>query len=57
MSEFDEAAEAAEKDLRENYDDNEIYIMAKWWKEHYLKAGHKRLGRVLLKVAKEKNDD
>ena len=25
-----------------------------WWKRHYLKAGHKRLGRVLLEHKEEK---
>jgi hypothetical protein len=24
-----------------------------WWKRHYLKAGHKRLGRVLLEFKKD----
>ncbi len=25
-----------------------VALLAAWWKRHYLAAGHKRLGRVLL---------
>jgi hypothetical protein len=25
-----------------------VALIADWWKRHYLAAGHKRLGRVLL---------
>jgi len=25
--------------------------VATWWKQHYMKAGHKRLGRILLQYA------
>jgi len=27
--------------------------VAVWWNRHYTKAGHKRLGRALAKIAKE----
>jgi hypothetical protein len=26
--------------------------VARWWKDHYLKAGHKRLGRMVVAFAK-----
>lgn len=54
MSEFDEAAEVAEKEYREEIIENgSAEDVAHWWKKHYLKAGHKRLGRILVKIAKE----
>jgi len=28
-----------------------VEAVARWWKEHYIAAGHKRLGRLLVSVA------
>jgi hypothetical protein len=30
--------------------------VAKWWAAWYLKAGHKRLGRLLVELAKQKKE-
>jgi len=53
QEEMDAAAVVAEQDLRDNYSPEQIAAMAKWWNDHFMKAGHKRLGRVLTKIAKE----
>ena len=31
-----------------------VHIVA-WWRDHYPKAGHKRLGRILLEVLENKS--
>lgn len=28
-----------------------VFDVARWWKEHYMRCGHRRLGRVMLKFA------
>jgi len=33
-----------------------ILPIAEWWSKWYLKAGHKRLGRILVSIAKEANN-
>lgn len=43
--EMDRAAEEAAKELNPNGSAAEL---ATWWKKHYTRSGHKRLGRVLL---------
>jgi len=48
--EMDAAAEAAAKEL-DKLDPVAVRAVADWWKAHYLKAGHKRLGRKLLERA------
>ena len=48
--EMEAAARRAAEDLatiREEHPQAVALLMA-WWKQHYLVAGHKRLGRVLL---------
>jgi hypothetical protein len=50
QEEMDAAAKAAAADLavlREQQPEG-VALMVDWWKRHYLAAGHKRLGRVLL---------
>ncbi len=50
QDEMEAAARRAAQDLatiRERHPDA-VALMAEWWKRHYLAAGHKRLGRVLL---------
>lgn len=44
---MDNAATDAENDLV-NYDQEPFQIVADWWAKWYLKAGHKRLARILL---------
>ena len=57
---FDTAAETAEKDLvslLEQMDDTEkkgAMAVIKWQAANYMKAGHKRLGRILVTVSNQK---
>ena len=64
MSEFDpqamdNAAHEAEQDLlgsdgaKENYPTEAIDAIAGWWFKWFLKTGHKRLGRILVGIAKD----
>lgn len=58
LKSMDEAAEKAALDLLETRrlsDDNAkaVRLVAEWWVKWYMKAGHKRLGRILVKIAKE----
>ena len=52
MAEMDEAARAADAQLRQ-MPQTVAVPLARWFKENYLKAGHKRLGRILVAYAKE----
>jgi len=49
---MDDAALAAAKELFE-MPPEQTRSVAQWWMRHYTKAGHKRLGRVMLEHAKE----
>lgn len=53
LAEMDAAAVEAEKDLS-TVDQAAVETVAAWWAKWYLKAGHKRLGRLLVKIAKSK---
>jgi hypothetical protein len=44
---MDAAADAARTTLG-TLDQKAVEIVRIWWKENYMKAGHKRLARVLL---------
>jgi len=48
---MDEAAEEARQDLS-NLATEAVESMAGWFAKHYLKAGHKRLGRALVAISK-----
>lgn len=50
MANMDQAAEESRAALREIFKQNPKVAapLAAWWKDNYLKAGHKRLGRVLM---------
>jgi hypothetical protein len=48
MAEMNQAAVDAQNDLT-NIDPEAVEKVAAWWKKWYLKAGHKRLGRILVK--------
>lgn len=52
MQKMDNAAGDAENDLI-NVDEDAIQAVAKWWKKWYPKAGHKRLGRILVAELKK----
>jgi hypothetical protein len=49
---MDVAAEEAQKELMANLDHWSARALASWWAKWYLKAGHKRLGRLLVDLAK-----
>jgi hypothetical protein len=53
LAKMDAAAEEAEKGLG-TLDRAAIEVVAAWWLKWYMKAGHKRLGRIMAKVAKSK---
>jgi hypothetical protein len=53
MREMDDAAAQAKTELLAHLDEWRARDVAKWWGNWYLKAGHKRLGRLLVQVAKE----
>jgi hypothetical protein len=50
MPEMDLAAEEAAKELDPTWSAMEL---AQWWAKHYLKAGHKRLGRLIVDLSKK----
>lgn len=51
MKAMDEAALVAAEELK-TMDAEAVITMSAWWAKNYLKAGHKRLGRVLVAVNK-----
>ena len=51
---MDEAAKIAMEDFKNTFPDEEKVSFARWWKKHYMKAGHKRLARGLLLYAPKK---
>jgi hypothetical protein len=53
LAEMDAAAREAERDLA-TIDQAAVETVAAWWLKWYMKAGHKRLGRMMVKVAKKK---
>jgi hypothetical protein len=53
LAEMDAAAEEAERDLA-TLDRAAVETIAAWWLKWYMKAGHKRLGRIMVKIAKKK---
>jgi len=54
-ADMDAAAEEAKKDL-ENLTEEAVLSMASWWRKWYFKAGHKRLGRLLVTIAKTRSE-
>lgn len=51
---MDKVAQEAEKELTDLIiKDNTISGLANWWKKWYVKAGHKRLARILLQNARK----
>ena len=46
-TEMDEAAYKAQEDLG-SLDSEAVKVVTAWWEKWYRRAGHKRLGRVLL---------
>ena len=52
-SSMDEAAEVAADELEEIQKTTDISKVANWMKKHYMKAGYKRLSKVLLAYTKK----
>jgi hypothetical protein len=52
MNDFDIAARAAEKELPDNLNEMTAEEVAHWFAEHFMTAGHKRLGRILVARSK-----
>ena len=50
---FDEAAALAAEELKKLPPD-QVKVVADWWAKYYMTAGHKRLGRLLVALAKGK---
>lgn len=48
---MDSAAVDAENDAMENVPGDAMREVANWWQRWYMKAGHKRLARILLQYA------
>ena len=49
---MDEAAQEASKELLTNIASWTATDVAEWWNRWYMKAGHKRLGRVMVALGK-----
>jgi len=54
---FDEEAKKAMAELQENFDTWSARDLGAWWTRWYLKAGHKRLGRILVAQSKGRIHD
>jgi hypothetical protein len=48
---MDAAAQEAHAELERHLEDWGVRDVALWWQRWYMRAGHKRLGRVLLEAA------
>ncbi len=54
MAKMDDAAAEARTKLEKNIGSWSALDVAAWWKDSYMRAGHKRLGRILVELAKKK---
>jgi predicted ATPase len=50
---MDEAASKALAEIKESISSWSANDLIKWWRKWYLKAGHKRLGRILVALDKK----
>jgi hypothetical protein len=55
MKEMDEASKEAQVELLKGFKSWSCVDTAHWWQRWYLKAGHKRLGRLLVGLSKTLN--
>ena len=51
LEQMDADAFEARKDLELHLDEWQAKDVAVWWKRWYMRAGHKRLGRILVGLA------
>jgi hypothetical protein len=52
VKQMDEAAREAEGELQGKLTQWSAMDLINWWGRWYLKAGHKRLGRALVRIGK-----
>jgi hypothetical protein len=52
MKQMDETAEKALAEIKEYLEAWSARDLVKWWAGWHLKAGHKRLGRILVGLSK-----
>jgi hypothetical protein len=57
MRQMDEAAEQAEIELDQNLDNWLAKDIISWWFKWYMRAGHKRLGRLLVARGKKRSNN
>jgi hypothetical protein len=55
--EMDKFTTEAHNELLNNIHDWAIRDLINWWHKWYMKTGHKRLGRILVQIKKEKAND
>jgi hypothetical protein len=53
---MDQAAAQAKEELQQHFGNWSAKELAAWWIRWYLKAGHKRLGRILVAMGKAHAD-
>ena len=53
VNEMDVAAQQAQEELKANFETWTAKDVMAWWSRNFLKAGHKRLGRILVSLTKE----
>lgn len=51
QKQMDKAALMARAELQQHASEWRTKDVAQWWKKWYMKAGHKRLGRVLVQLS------
>jgi hypothetical protein len=54
---MDDAAQQSKKELMKNIGEWGVKGIARWWARWYMKAGHKRLGRLLAELAEQEESD
>ncbi len=52
MKGMDDAAKEAQAELLKGFKNWSCADTSHWWRRWYLKAGHKRLGRIMVGLAK-----
>ena len=50
---MDAAAAEAQAEIQQNFNNWTSKDLARWWLKWYLKAGHKRLGRIVVSLGKK----
>ena len=54
LRKMDESAVEAKAEIEKNFKNWSAQDIVTWWSTWYLKAGHKRLGRILVALGKKK---